>query len=325
MSGKNTSIPVLTRFRFLWGIFTCLCGLTSCSDAGSPRVSIAVNPWPGYSFLYLAESEGYFARHGLDVKIVSVDSLSDAKRALVHGRVDGMASTLVESTYAQLVSDQEISTLLVSGYSKGADVILARKEIGSVAQLKGKRVGCEVGALGQYLLYRALENNELSLSDVNIVHTKQVHSQQQFGQGLLDAYVRYLPLTEASVDSKPFHSIFTTSEIPIEIVDTIVIQKEQVEQNPSLPTKFLRAWRDAIDHYKARPEASSIFLAQRLGISVDEFKSALGQLTITDGASEQRLLEDQRLNVSAKKICQMFSQTGAISSDCNQISTYSIL
>ena len=150
-----------TVFVFLSGIIFAL--LSGCDQNSTPPVTIAVNPWPGYAFLHLAEEKNFFEAHDLNIKVVPVDSLSDAQRAYVHGRVDGMASTVVESVHAHYSAGRPLSVILVSDYSNGGDVILTNDSIDSVAELKSKRVGCEVGSLGVFMLQRALAQQRFKL------------------------------------------------------------------------------------------------------------------------------------------------------------------
>lgn len=79
-----------------------LCGLiavvilTGCSkQAQQEKIRLAINPWPGYEFLYLAGQKGFFVEHGLNVEIVELSSLADVQRIYIQGRVDALARRLL--------------------------------------------------------------------------------------------------------------------------------------------------------------------------------------------------------------------------------------
>ena len=56
------------------------------------------------------------------------------------------------------------------GDSNGNDMIVAKKGIGSIKALKGKKVGLETGLVEHLMLTKALEKNGLKITDVKLVN-----------------------------------------------------------------------------------------------------------------------------------------------------------
>ena len=70
----------------------------SCSKSDkSPKVKLAINPWPGYEFLYLASEKGFFAQKGLNVELIEAPSLADVKRMYAQGHANAIATTMIEA------------------------------------------------------------------------------------------------------------------------------------------------------------------------------------------------------------------------------------
>ena len=133
----------------------CVCVLallTACAKKEPRPITIAINPWPGYELLYLAEKKQFFEKVGANIKLYQLGSLSDAQRAYLNGQVDGLTSTLIEAVQAQVLGGQALKIIMVPDYSNGGDVIVSNKSASSISDLKGKTIGCEVSSLGIYIL-----------------------------------------------------------------------------------------------------------------------------------------------------------------------------
>ena len=169
--------------------------LTGCSPASyEAPIRIAINPWPGYEFLYLASQLDLYAQQGLQVEILESASLADGQRAYQYGRADGFASTMIEAVQAAVASAEPLSIVMVPDYSNGGDVILAPKSITSMQGLKGKKIGCEIGSLGMFILQRALAQANVDPAEVDFINVEQLKGEEAMLNGDIDAYVTYPPV-----------------------------------------------------------------------------------------------------------------------------------
>src|SRR5947199_7424699 len=141
----------------LLAISTILCAawLAGCGRYEMP-LRIGINPRPGNEFLFLAQEKGFFAAQGVDVRLIEYSSLGDVRRAFDRGQLDGMTGTVVELLQSREGTRRAPRAFMATGVSNGADVIVARGEIASVAALAGKRVAAEGEAPGLFMLARAL-------------------------------------------------------------------------------------------------------------------------------------------------------------------------
>lgn len=299
--------------------------LTACShEPQTNKITIAINPWPGYELLYLAEKKGFFKEVGLNIELAQTATLSDAQRAYISGRVDGFTSTIVEAVQAQEFGGAPLKVVLLADYSNGGDVIISQPPYQSLSDLKGKRIGCEVSSLGIYILARALAIHGMSLNDIEVVNVEQGNALHSLDAGLIDAMVSYPPysfeiLNEAQ---QTHHKIFTTAEIPNEILDTVSFSTKVIEENPDLVTKLLQAWQLSYDFLKQHPDEAIGLMAEREKISKIEFSQALADLYLLNKTEQYNLLKNQaELTALAQSVCDTLNEVGSFNSSCHHVKT----
>ena len=296
----------------------CLFWLTACTKSQVP-ISIAINPWPGYEFLYLAEQKGFFKQLGANVKLVQLSSLGDAQRAYVNGRVDGLTSTIIEAVQVEPLGGKPLKVVLVTDYSNGGDVILASKSHPDMISLKGKTIGCEVSSLGIFILQRALTKAGMTLADVNIINVEQSNGQAQLTAGKIDAFVSYPPVSVNILENAQYHQVFDSSKIPFEIIDTVAISADIIEKQPRLVSQLHQAWQMSLDYTRKNPEEAYRIMSEREGISSSDFKDVLSDLKILDRSAQALIFQDpQKFEASARAVCETLVHTDSLSADCSQ-------
>lgn len=290
---------------------------TACSQRKGEPITIAMNAWPGYEFLYLAEKKGFFEQVGANVELVQMGTLSDIQRAYINNRVDGIASTAIEVVQSELLGSRPIQTVLVTDYSNGGDVILAHGDINSIINLKGQKVGAEVSSLGIYVLQRALAQANMSLDDVVIINTDQAHGQEKLLAGEIKAFVSYPPYSVNILRNADYQQIFSSAEIPNQIIDTISLSKQSIADNPDIVIKLHQAWELALKYAKDNPKEARQIMAEREGISLSEFASVLSELIILDREAQLLMFgQTERLKQSFTEVCLTLVHVGSVESDC---------
>ena len=302
------------------GLIAGLMVLTACSKApDNPKIRIAINPWPGYEFLYLAAEKGFFAEQGLNVEIIELSSLADAQRIYVQGRVDGFGSTVIEAVQAAGITQQPLDIVLIPDFSFGGDVIIANQSVGSVANLKGKRIGTEIGSLGMYVLHAALVKNGLTLDDVEVVNVEQLDVELAMQRKEIDAVVTYPPYSIA-VNKLPGNTqIFDTTEIPGKVIDTISIRSGLIEDQQAWQTKFHAVWAQALAFARSNQAEAYEIMAKREGVSVAEFADALTGLTLVQSDEQIELLNSKQLKESIQDVCQVLKRSNSVKFSCGNI------
>ena len=119
--------------------------------------------------------------------------------------------------------------------------------------LRGKRVAVESGALGAFVMSRALTLNGMKASDVNIVHLESNEHPAAFKQGSVDGAVTFDPFRSQMLGSGA-QTLFDSSQIPGEIVDLLAVRASVLEKNPQAVQAVLASWFRALDYLQRESE-----------------------------------------------------------------------
>ena len=98
--------------------------------------------------------------------------------------------------------------------------MLARPELKELKDIKGRRVGVESGALGAYVLARALQIAGLNRTDISVVSIPVPEQEQAFQGRRVDAVVTMEP-NRTRLLAQGARQLFDSSQIPGEIVDVL--------------------------------------------------------------------------------------------------------
>ena len=250
---------------------------SGCSHRASGPLRIGINAEPGYEFAYLAQVRGLYAREGVNVRLVQFDCLSDSRRAFERGQLDGYFGTVFEVLQARANSGRSPRIVRVLDRSKGYDVVLGGPRARNVAALKGRRVGVEAGSMNVYLLSRALERHGLDLRAVTLVDLPPSKMGGALGRDEVDAVVTYPPASSAIEISGVARPIFSSSDIPGEVVDIVAFDALTLSRRGADVKAFLRAYDAAVAWSAGNSERAYAIMADREGLSPFEFKESLDQ------------------------------------------------
>ncbi len=285
----------MKRLRTLAILFVAGLGLavTGWMVTRSPAemvVRLGINPWPGYEPLFLAEQRGLFQRHGLQVHLVEFTSVGDCLRGYQSGDIDAMATTLIE---VALAKDQGLSgsptPVIVADVSEGADVILAKSGTQGMTDVRGQRIGVEPASLGMFILDRALAKAGMTRGDITLVTMGQEEMKTALMSGAVAAVVTYAPYSIA-MEKEGARRVFTTKEIPNEVVDIVSVTPGLLQAQPDVAAKFQAVWADAMILLEQDREASIATMAARQRITPAEFIASLEGIRLVGGAQQTDLL-----------------------------------
>ena len=261
-------------------------GLAACGDAPQSPMRVGTNVWPGYEPAYLARDLGYYSEN--DVILNQFQSATETIRAFRNGAIDVVALTLDEALL--LAQDGiDVQIFLVADMSVGGDVIVAQPGINSVKDLKGRTIGVESSALGAYVLTRALEIHGLPFDAVRLAHLTVDESEQAFYDAKVDAVVTFEPYRSRMINNGA-SEIFSSREMPNEIVDVLVTRRSYADQNPEALSAFSKAWLKAVTFIEANPEKAAVMIGARLGLSAEDTQASFVGLWLPGQADNISLL-----------------------------------
>ncbi len=250
--------------------------LAGCSRESQTALRIGTNVWIGCEPLYLARDLGR-----LDpgrVQLVEYPSASEVQRAYRNQAIDGMVISLDE-LFSLAVEGFDPRIVLVVDVSHGADAVVGRAGMKTMRDLSGKSVAVESGALGAFVLARALQLSGMQPGDVKVVHLESNEQPAAFEKGQVDAAVTFDPY-RAQLLKSGGALLFDSTRIPGEIVDLIAVRRSALDERPQAIATLLSGWYAAIDHLRADPPDAARRMGVRQQIGAEQFLESLRGLHI---------------------------------------------
>ena len=227
--------------------------LSACSPAPAAPVSklrVTVMPVLDSIPLYVAQQEGFFTQHGIEVEIIPVASAPERDQLVTAGQADGMVnevlSTLFYNQERVKVQVVRIARSAEQGYPLFSIVASSASGIQSPGQLKGVPVGVSDGTVIAYLTDRLLQREGLQADEIATVAVPNIRDRMTLlNSGELQAGMLPEPLTSLAVLQGGRVIVEETSHPEISF-STISFRKEVLDQQPDAVRAFLAAIEDAV-------------------------------------------------------------------------------
>jgi NitT/TauT family transport system substrate-binding protein len=325
-SNKENRKAVMKRPAVLFFAVLCIvlwAGSFCPSSAAAPqagglyknKITIGTAIWPGYLGLYVAKEKGYFKEAGLDVDIVRSIGLAELSKDYVAGKMQGRAN-LVFDAVKEYFGGFDHKVVLAIDYSNGSDAILARKEILSIGDLKGKRVAYEFGTLEEFFLAWALAENTLKLSDIVPVNANPEEAAKMLLEGQVDVAVTYEPFASKVVSADGFHAIVSSADYPGLITDILTFRSDFIEAYPETVRAIINAYYKGLDFWKAHPAEAHAIVARYLDDTPEGIAGQLKGVKILDRHDNENAFTFstglQSLYGNMRKIARYIRQHGDI-------------
>ena len=271
----------------------CVFMLSGCSKTQQP-VSISTHMWPGYEPISLANSLGWLDQS--KVKLVETESFTDSIKLLEEGKIDAAGLTLDEVLRLR-EKGIGLSVVLVCDVSAGADMLLVRPNIKSLADIKGRRIAVEEGALGSLMLYQVLKAAGLKKEDVKIVSVAVDHQAEAWKRGEIDAAISFEP-GSSQVLSLGGKVLFDSRQIPELIFDVIAVRTSVLDSAHEDAIRHLvESHLKGLHYINRNPDDASFRMAPRFKLSPDQVMETFKGLVLPDLQNNIRLLHSDKSTI----------------------------
>ncbi|HUH95332.1 MAG TPA: ABC transporter substrate-binding protein [Casimicrobiaceae bacterium] len=260
--------------------------LAGCVRTPETALRIGTNVWIGSEPLYLARELGRL--DPATVQLVEYPSASEVLRAFRNEAIDGMVISLDE-LFGLAADGLQPRIVLIVDVSNGADVVVGRRGMRTMRDLKGRSVAVESSALGAFVLSRALALNAMQASDVNVVHLESNEQPEAFEKGQVDGAVTFDPY-RAQFLKAGAQTLFDSRQIPGEIVDLLAVRASVIERRPKAVQTLLAGWFSALDYMQRAPADASRRMGIRQQASGEQFLEGLRGLHIPSREENLKML-----------------------------------
>jgi NitT/TauT family transport system substrate-binding protein len=257
---------------------------------GLPVVKVNIVTWPGYGPIYVAQKKGFFKEEGVEVICEIQENTQARHAALVSGEVDLVGITL-ESVILANAEGVPMQVVGITDISDGGDGIVAKKEIQSVKELKGKRIAFPEGQPSHLFLLYQLDKAGLSAKDVTPVYTDDAGKAGEiFAAGQVDAAVTWEPWLSKASEGGKGHVLVSSKGVKDILIGILAANRNNLPKSKDKLERFFRAWYRSLDYSLAhKPEAVPI-MAEGFKLPNAEFEDMMGGLRFIDKADAKRML-----------------------------------
>src|SRR5688572_23515253 len=241
-----------------------LASIKESSGQSSSLTAFYTAPVVSMAPMWIAKEAGFFKKQGLDVKLVFIASGPLGTTSILSGDVDvgiigGFAPIRAISGGAK--------NLVMIGQSKNrmTGAIVGKKEIASVQELKGKRLGIDrIGSNPDMFTQAALARFNMDpLKDLNYVQLGSI------GQGIpalkagtIDALTTSAP-HDLFAQRLGYKVILDITALKIPFASTVLLSaRNTVERKQADLTRFMRAYAEAMHFFLTNAEGTNQIVAK---------------------------------------------------------------
>ncbi|MBX2817452.1 MAG: OmpA family protein [Saprospiraceae bacterium] len=257
---------------------------------GNDVLDVQLVTWGGYApGLYFNEGalpttrSRYFKDYGLKVKFHLNDNLENALNGWVAGEYDVLVQTADAFplyTAPTEINDLKPRAFMQVDWSRGGDVIIAKRGINSINDLKGKRVAVAEPSPSQTLLIAALEAAGLNYSDVQVVASPDpVVAATTFKGPDVDAAVVWSPFhLEALREIPGSKQLISSRELDHIIGDIMFAKQDYIDANRDKIQAFYEGWMKGVAELYANEgnqQKAAKLLGEFLGFPEEDAMGAM--------------------------------------------------
>ena len=263
----DTSVSPIGTIRYFFLVLMLLIVTTGCGrpTALTPEVlDVAIDKWPGYYPLIIAQELGYMRQEGLELRITLSEDTRVTLADYAAGKYDAICVSLGDVILLKR-SRAGTQVLLFSDESVGGDQIFSRERLENAEAIKGRRVGVSLGGFGEVFVRRYLAGKGLGLADVQMVNVDASKVPLMLAQGRIDIGHTWQPYAD-SLRAEGYEPVFTSQDAPGLILDCVVVDEALIRAKAKLLHGFINAWCKAVDWWGLHREEGSRMIEVKLGL-----------------------------------------------------------
>jgi len=310
------------RLTVFTGLFLLVTGFLSAAP-----LKVAYSDWPGWTAFEIAAQKGWFKEAGVDVELLWFE-YGPSMDAFTAGKCDAVMVTNGDALVTGANGAKNIAILLTD-FSNGNDMIVAKPGIASLKDLKGKKIGIEIGLVEHLLLLNGLKKIGLTDKDVELVPTPTNQTPQVLASGQVDAIGAWQPNSGAALKAVPgSKAVYTSANEPGLIYDAVVVSPQSLATRRADWVKFVSVWDKVVKYLNdpATRDDGIKIIAARAGVDPKEyaqFMPGTHLLTLAEGA---KVLSAKTAGfdsvAGSSKIANEFNVTNAVYKESQDVTTY---
>lgn len=276
-------------------IVTVIGAFTACGDnadnssdsSAASTLNIAYQPVVGFLPVYILKDSSSLqdalaaAGYGdVEVTFTAFESGPVENEAFASDLQDiGVIGNVPAVSAIAVGQNRKIIGIAYNGEQSQAVLTAKNSDISSVADLKGKKIGLVVGSIAHNLLSNLLKDNNLSVSDVELINLSTGEQEQALATGQVDAVVTWDP-TVTKIGADDAGNVLADGTGVFLGENPIIARTEYVEQNPEIVQIFLNEYQKAVTELLDNKESYAEKYSEDLGLEPELVITALSHTNL---------------------------------------------
>lgn len=258
-------------------LFLALCAVAPQRAFAEP-LKIIYSDWPGWVAWEIARQKKWDKEAGVEVEFLWMDYVAGLD-AFAAGQADGCSMTNGDALVVGAKSGKPSTAILLNDYSNGNDMVIGGPKVASLKDLKGKKVGVEVGFVSHLLLLKALESAGLTETDVELVNIPTNETPNALASGAVDAISAWQPNSGQALKIVPgSKKLYSSADTPGIIYDLLYVSAESLATRRADWAKVVKLWYRVVSYMRdpANKQEMLKILAARVQLEPAVYEPLLG-------------------------------------------------
>ena len=256
------------KLRLFLSCFVMLFAATIVPAAAQSPVRINWTAVTGaQSGMFMAQQEGLFKKHGLDVELIHIASSSRGIQAILAGEI---AFSFMDGSNAVQANLKGANLALVAGATnRQVFSLMAKAEFKRIADLRGKKIGItRVGSSTHTSALYALGSAGLKTTDYQLLPLLEVPNiYTALAAGQIDAGIMSPP-TNARAKRSGFVELMNVAKEGPEFVSVAVgTSRSYIKANEDIVRRVVRAYAGGVQLFKTNKPAALRMIQRQLKVS----------------------------------------------------------
>src|SRR6267378_4769969 len=228
------------------GCLLVLAGLLCAGPSwAQTKMTIATGVDPVFSAYYVAQQEGLFKKHELDVRINTGPSGSAMVAFLVNGQIESAFGSEIAGVANHNLDPNVVVVAQATRLVRWIAVV--GRNVDNLDGLKGKKVGIARGSGGEVFWLAMVDKLKLNPADYTVVNVEAPEMVAALERGNIDAYVVWEPWVTRGLAAIKNTKVLPTQEGILEQGVYIYMNLGWIRKNPAPAESFMRALVEATD------------------------------------------------------------------------------
>jgi ABC-type nitrate/sulfonate/bicarbonate transport system substrate-binding protein len=217
----------------------------SGAASAQTKMTIATGVDPVFSAYYVAQQEGLFKKHGLDVRINTGPSGSAMVSFLINGQIESAFGSEIAGVSNHNLDPNVVIVAQATRLVRW--IAIVGRNIDTLDQLKGKKIGVARGSGGEVFWLALIDKLKLNAADYTVVNVEAPEMVAALERGNIDAYAVWEPWVTRGLAAVKNTKVLKDQENILEQGVYIYMNLGWIKKNPEQAEGFVRALVEATD------------------------------------------------------------------------------